>query len=246
MTVAAVFARAAAILSAAAGLHEWNWDLREVKPGTDTDGGRGGFFAFFGGGAGNPATPGAYSVRLTAGDKQYTQPLVVKLAPGMTYSARAVQEQQQLAGEIQALQTRVSSALREAGQLRAKLVKLESSASGNQSLAVSISALSDNAHAIEGFASEPPNPDASGEGDAAADPTSLAGLARILGQLSGSAQNGQDAPYTTVRQGFAKAKVMAEAELAKWNRLKSQDLAALNRQLQQADLGTVAVGSGRQ
>lgn len=246
MTVAAVFARAAAILSAAAGLHEWNWDLREVKPGTDTDGGRGGFFAFFGGGAGNPATPGAYSVRLTAGDKQYTQPLVVKLAPGMTYSARAVQEQQQLAGEIQALQTRVSSALREAGQLRAKLVKLESSASGNQSLAVSISALSDNAHAIEGFASEPPNPDASGEGDAAADPTSLAGLVRILGQLSGSAQNGQDAPYTTVRQGFAKAKVMAEAELEKWNRLKSQDLAALNRQLQQADLGTVAVGSGRQ
>jgi hypothetical protein len=167
---------------------------------------------------------------------------VVKLAPGMTYSAQAMQEQQQLADEIQALQTQVSRALREAGQLRAKLVKLESSANGNQSLAGSISALSDKAHVIEGFASEPPNPDASREGDAAPAPTSLTGLVRILGQLSGSAQDGLDAPHTTVRQGFAKAKVMAEAELAKWNKLKSQDLVALNRQLQQANLGTVAAG----
>jgi hypothetical protein len=193
MTVAAVFARTPVILSAAAGLHAWTWDLRKVKPGADT-GGQGSSFAFFRGGAGNPAAPGMYTVRLMAGGHRYTQPLVVKLAPGMTYSAQAMQEQQQLAGEIRALQTQVSGALREAGQLRAKLVKLESSASGNQSLAASISALSDKAHAIEGFASEPPNPDASGEGDASPAPTSLTGLVRILGQLSGSAQNGLDAP----------------------------------------------------
>ena len=96
----------------------------------------------------------------------------------------------------------------------------------------------------EWFASEPANPDASGEGDAAPAPTSLTGLVRILGQLSGSVENGLDAPYLTVRQGFAKAKVMADAALAKWNTLKSQDLVALNRQLRQAHLGTVAAGSG--
>jgi len=244
MTVAAVFARTPAILSAAAGLHAWSWDLREVLPGADTGGGRGGF-AFFRGGAGNSAAPGTYTVRLTVGGHQYTQPLEVKLAPGMTYSAQAIQEQQQLAGEMQALQTEVSHALREAGQLRAKLLKLEAHASGNQSLDASISTLSDEVQAIEGFASEPPNPDASGEGNAAPAAASLTGLVRILGQLSGSEQNGLDAPSATVRQGFAKAKVMAEAELAKWNKLKSQDLVALNRQLQQAGLGTVAAGSSR-
>ena len=244
MTIPAVFAHPPAVLSAAAGLHAWSWDLRDVKPGTDS-GGRNGFLAFFRGGAGRPAAPGTYTVRLTADGHHYTQPLLVTLAPGMTYSARDMQEQQQLAGEIQALHTQVSRARREAGQLYAKLMELKSSARDHQSLAASISALSDKAHAIEGFASEPPNPDASGEGDAAPAPTSLAGLVRILGQLSGSAQNGLDAAYRTVRQGFAKAKVMADAELAKWNELKSQDLVALNRQLRQAHLGTVAAGSGR-
>ncbi len=241
MTIAAVFAQAPAVLSAAAGMHAWEWDLRDVKPGAEA-GGRG--FGFFRGPAGRPAAPGTYTVRLTAGGRQYTQPLVVTAAPGVTYSARAMQEQQQLAGEIQALQTQVSRAQHEAGQLHEKLVALKSSASGHQSLAASIAALSDKVHAIEGFASEAPNPDASGEGDAAPAPTSLTGLVRILGQLSGSVPNGLDAPYLTVRQGFAKAKVMADAALAKWNTVKSQDLAALNRQLRQAHMDPVAAGSG--
>ena len=245
MTVAAVFARTPAILSAAAGSHAWVWDLRDVKPGASPAGGRGGFFAFFRGGAGQPAAPGTYTVRLTADGHSYTQPLVVTPAPGVTYSAEAMEEQRQLAGEIGALQAQVSGALREARQLRMKLANLEMSAGGHASLAASISAVSGKAHAIQGFAAEPPNPDASGEGDATPAPTSLSGLVRILGQLSGSAQNGLDAPYETVRQGFAKAKVMAEAELAKWNQLKSQDLVALNRQLRQANMAPVTAGSRR-
>ncbi|MGH9519778.1 MAG: WD40/YVTN/BNR-like repeat-containing protein, partial [Terriglobales bacterium] len=212
MTVAAVFAQPPVILSAAAGSHEWSWDLRDVKPGAAPAGGRGGFFR---GAAGQPAAPGSYTVRLTVAGQPYTQPLTVTLAPGATYSATAVQAQQQLTAQIQALQARVSSARREAARLRAALAKLEPQASGD--LAASVSTLSDRVRAVEGFASEPPNPDASGEGDAAPAPTSLTGLVGILGQLSGGAQGGPDAPGATVQTGFAKAKVMAETALAKWN-----------------------------
>jgi len=225
-------------------MHEWTWDLRDVKPGANTGPRR--LFRLLRWRYGLSGCAGNVHRAFEADGHQYTEPLVVKLAPGVTYSAQAIEEQQQLAGEIQALETQVSRARREAEQLRAKLVKLESSASGNPSLAASISALSDKVHAVEGFASEPPNPDASGLGDAVPAPTSLAGLVGILGQLSGGAHNGLDAPYATVRQGFAKAKVMAEAELAKWNKLKSQDLVALNRQLRQANLGTIVAGSSRQ
>ncbi|MGH9487992.1 MAG: VPS10 domain-containing protein [Terriglobales bacterium] len=243
MTVAAVFARTPAILSAAAGSHEWSWDLREVKPGASSGGGRGGFFGFFRGGAGQSAAPGVYTVRLTADGQQYTQPLTVTLGPGATYSVTAVQQQQHLAGQIQALQAQVSRARREAAQLRTKLTRLESQASG--SVAASITTLDEQAHAIEGFAAEPPNPDASGEGDAAPAPTSLTGLVRILGELAGSASNGSNPPDATVRTGFAKAKVMAEAELAKWNQLRTTQVAALNRQLRQANLAPVTSGSRR-
>lgn len=242
LTIIPQFREPAPGLSAAAGSHAWSWDLREIKPGANAGGGRGGFFARFFGGGGTPAAPGTYTVRLTADGHQYTQPLVVKAGPGYHYSPAVVAAQNQLADEIQALQSRVTRAQREARQLRAQLTKLEGQTGDNSALAASITALSDKAHAIEGFAAAPPNPDASGEGDAEPAPTSLTGLVRILGQLSGAARNGLDAPTASARQGFAKAELVANAELAKWRQLKAQDLVALNGQLQKANLGTVTLG----
>ncbi|HEY7856619.1 MAG TPA: hypothetical protein VIC32_09250, partial [Terriglobales bacterium] len=238
MTVAAVFAQNPPILSAAAGSHEWVWDLREVKPGASIGGGRGGR----GGGGGQAAGPGTYTVRLTAEGHQYTQPLTVTLAPGATYSVAAIQQQEQIAAPIQALQAQVASARGQAAQLWTKLNALEPQASG--SVAASISKLSGQVHALVGFAAGAPNPDASGEGDAVPAPTSLTGLTGILGQLAGAAQNGSEAPDASVQTGFAKAKVMAEAELAKWNQLKTTDLAELNRQLRQANLAPISLGGG--
>lgn len=241
LTVGAEFRAPAPNLSAAAGSHAWSWDLREVKPGASSGGGRGGFFARFFGGGGTPAAPGTYTVRLTAAGHQYTQPLVVTAGPGVHYSVAAMAAQAQLAGEIQAVQSKVSTARREAGAVYTKLTKLAAQAGDNSTLAASIGAVREKAHAIEGFAAASPNPDASGEGDAVPAPTSLTGLEGILRQLGGAAHNGYDAPYATVRQGFAKAKVMADAELAKWNQLKAHDLVALNEQLQKANLGAVTV-----
>ncbi|MGH9413426.1 MAG: WD40/YVTN/BNR-like repeat-containing protein, partial [Terriglobales bacterium] len=245
LTIVPQFRQPAPALSAAAGSHSWEWDLREVKPGASNGGGRGGFMARFFGGGGTAAAPGTYTVRLTADGHSYTQPLTVTAAPGVHYSAAAIAAQNQLASEIQAVQNRVSAARRQAGRLYAKLVRLQPAAGSHSGLAASIAALSEKAHAVEGFAAQPSNPDSSGEGDATPAPASLTGLNSILRQLAGSAHNGFDAPNETVRQGFAKAKVMAEAALAKWNSLKTHDLVALNEQLRKANLGTVTLAGSR-
>ena len=242
MTVAAVFAQAPPILSAVAGSHEWSWDLRVVKPGANRGGGRGGRGGGGGrgGAAGQGAAPGSYTVRLTVDGHQYDQPLTVTLAPGAVAPTAPTQAQQALAAQIQALQGQVARARSQAAELRTELTDAQSHASG--SLAAAISTFNDQVHGIEGFAAESPNPDASGEGDATPAPTSLTGLNGILGQLAGAAQS---EPIANAQSGFAKAQAMVQTALAKWRQLSTTQLSALNRQLQQANLTPVTLGTGR-
>jgi hypothetical protein len=65
-------------LSTAAGMHRWIWDLRPTPPTRPASGGGGGGF-----GRAGAATvlPGTYTVKLSVGGKNYTQPLIVKLDP---------------------------------------------------------------------------------------------------------------------------------------------------------------------
>jgi len=67
-------------LSSAAGMHRWIWDLRPTPPPRPAGAGGGG--GGFGGRAGAPPVlAGTYTVKLAAGGKSYTQPLVVKMDP---------------------------------------------------------------------------------------------------------------------------------------------------------------------
>ena len=66
-------------LSTAAGMHRWIWDLRPTPPPRPAGGGGGG--GGFGRGGAATVLPGTYTVRLSAGGKSYTQPLIVKLDP---------------------------------------------------------------------------------------------------------------------------------------------------------------------
>jgi photosystem II stability/assembly factor-like uncharacterized protein len=67
-------------LSTAAGMHRWIWDLRPTPPPRPA-GGAGGGGGFGGRGGASVVLPGTYTVRLTAGGKSYTQPLLVKADP---------------------------------------------------------------------------------------------------------------------------------------------------------------------
>ena len=82
LNIPAFWVRTPESLSAAAGMHRWIWDLRPAPPQRPAGGGGGG-----GGGGGfrgrgvSNVLPGTYTVKLTAGGKSYTQPLVVKMDP---------------------------------------------------------------------------------------------------------------------------------------------------------------------
>jgi photosystem II stability/assembly factor-like uncharacterized protein len=65
-------------LSTAAGMHRWIWDLRPTPPARPASGGGGGGFGRTGAAT---VLPGTYTVKLSVGGKNYTQPLIVKLDP---------------------------------------------------------------------------------------------------------------------------------------------------------------------
>jgi photosystem II stability/assembly factor-like uncharacterized protein len=64
------------VLSNAAGMHRWMWDLRPTPTGGGGGGGGGGFR-----GRGASILPGTYTVRLTSGGKTYTRQLAIKPDP---------------------------------------------------------------------------------------------------------------------------------------------------------------------
>jgi len=66
-------------LSTGAGMHRWIWDLRPTPPPRPAGGGGGGGFG--GRGALPMVLAGIYTVKLSVGGKNYTQPLVVKMDP---------------------------------------------------------------------------------------------------------------------------------------------------------------------
>ncbi|PYS84111.1 MAG: hypothetical protein DMF67_06290 [Acidobacteria bacterium] len=68
-------------LPASAGMHRWTWNLRPPPPADTGARGGGGGAAVFGGRGVPPVLPGTYTVRLTVGGKQFTQPLRVKPDP---------------------------------------------------------------------------------------------------------------------------------------------------------------------
>jgi hypothetical protein len=79
LSIPAFWVRPQEILSNSAGMHRWLWDLRPTPAPRPAGAGGGG--GGFGRGGATTVLPGTYTVRLTAGGKSHTQPLVVKMDP---------------------------------------------------------------------------------------------------------------------------------------------------------------------
>ena len=77
LNIPAYWVRTPESLSTAAGMHRWIWDLRPTPPVRPAGGGGGGG----GRGGAPPVLPGTYTVKLSAGGKTHTQPLLVKMDP---------------------------------------------------------------------------------------------------------------------------------------------------------------------
>jgi hypothetical protein len=187
--------------------------------------------------------PGEYTARLTVDGHTYSEPLTVT-APVMVSAPQAVQfntanKQAQVAllGRIQAEQSDVTAAEREAGTLRKQLAALGTQATGP--LASAIKSLDKKAEDVQGFAGAPA-PDSSGEGAATPAYNSLMGLDATLRELGMALQQaGMSPPQQAVLAGFDATQRTTAATLGAWQQLKTRDVEQLNAQLRNANLPAI-------
>ncbi|HEY1423249.1 MAG TPA: hypothetical protein VGF20_07345 [Candidatus Acidoferrum sp.] len=224
------------ILSAAAGMHRFVWNVRYAAPDSlshsypisaiphDTPQEPQGAWAL----------PGRYMVKLTVDGKSYTQPLDVKIDPriktsaadlakqfamqqsavsGMDHSFKALEEIKSTREQIQAVQGKVSSP--EAKEKLADFDKKAAELGGA---------------AVPGFFGLPP----SGKR-----PENFSTLNQRFGQILAIADAADVAP-TTATDNVAKELQAALAELsALWKNIKATDLPALNQALEKEKAGKI-------
>jgi hypothetical protein len=216
-------------------MHRVAWDLHAITPGSPAPSG---IAAFFGGG-GTSVLPGQYTVKLTVDGQSYSEPLTVKMNPGIQYRVAALQAQAQLVDQIKALQGKVGAAAHDVAALRKQLAALGPQAAGQKKVAAAIASLDQKAKQIEGFAAQP-SPDSSGEGAAEPTPESLKGLSTTLMRMSlSAAQGGVEPPTAALVTGYGKVQKTADATLARSQQLETVDVALLNAKLGAAKLPAI-------
>jgi photosystem II stability/assembly factor-like uncharacterized protein len=212
------------ILSAAAGMHRFVWDLRLPSPGSvaheypisaiphDTPRYP----------VGPAVLPGAYTVKLTVGAQTFSQKFEIKMDPRVAASNADLAEQFQLASEIC---DAMNSSFRALSELRSLRAQIKSLPAANQkgALANSLRAFDQKLAAL---VSESPAP-----GSATA---SLSKLNGDLGKLLAVVDSADARPTEAARDTFSDLQRALSPALTQWSDLKSRELPALNDQLRKS------------
>ncbi|HKC87123.1 MAG TPA: glycoside hydrolase, partial [Blastocatellia bacterium] len=220
------------ILSAKAGMQRWVWNLRYPPPE--------GFPRTFPISAiyrdtpsqpeGPLASPGEYTVKLTAGGKQFTQPLTLKMDPRVTTPPAGIAKMYEVSMRCYEGIAKTRAAQAEIRKLRDQLKALKERA-GQGTTAEAIAALDQKAAGIEGAGGGPRGGGGSG-------------LGRLAGELLSvmNLVDGPDATPTTqaVAASEALQKSLTDA-LSSWGDIKNKDVKSLNDQLRQAGLPAIAL-----
>jgi photosystem II stability/assembly factor-like uncharacterized protein len=220
------------ILSAEPGMHRFVWDLHYPPPDSmeheypisaivhDTPRYP----------PGPSALPGRYMVRLTVGDKTFSQPLRIKMDPRVETSPDDWHLQFEVEMKLADAMHQDFSALQEVRSIREQLAKLSGRVPKGQ-LADSIASMENRLRVMEGTSG--------GYGAtylAGAEGTSLARLNSALNQLLGNVDSADAAPTSQALAMFADVKTALDQQLSAWNEIKSRDIAALNSQLRKRKL----------
>jgi hypothetical protein len=182
------------------------------------------------------ALPGEYEVRLIVAGKTYTQPLQVKMDPRVKVPGDDLAKQLELQLKISGDLTNATNTYREIADVRAQLQAVKVRLAGNsgaKSLLPAIDEFDKRAGAIAGRTDE-------------AWPSSSEGLTHLdgsLASLENSAGSADGAPTAQSYAAFELFDKNLQDKLSKWDELKKQDLAALNKQLQQAGIPQLAPGA---
>ncbi|HSN01208.1 MAG TPA: hypothetical protein VLS52_09395, partial [Rudaea sp.] len=205
-------------LSSAAGTHRFVWPLHYPAPPSSekSDPWADGLFA----------PPGDYRVVLTVDGVKQDQPLHVLADPRVNLPATAYAQEFTLAQSIQAQNTRVAAAAREADAL---VQALKRAHAGDKGFGREIDMLRERAAALSG-AREAPNPH-NAWAYPPRDTHNFKFLAGALAKLQGAVDGADAAPSVDAQNGFKALVPMIDAQLKAWDQLKLRDLAALNAKL---------------
>jgi hypothetical protein len=232
--------RPSRILSTAAGMHRFVWDLHGETPKSlnkefpisaiphDTR-----LLPL-----GAWALPGTYTIKLTVDGKQFTQPLTVKMDLRIKTPLSDLQAQAALQAGAVAGMNQSYDALSQVQSVRAQLK--ESTAKAKGKLAESLEDLDKQCSSLAGattssFFGTP----ASGK-----QPENLSTLNQHFGQLLGIADSSDASPTTQASKVYADLAKDLDSLLKRWNDLKQNTIPKLSSELQKA--GQTAIDPTKQ
>jgi photosystem II stability/assembly factor-like uncharacterized protein len=222
-------------LSAQAGMHRFEWDLRYAGPG----GGGNPMARLFGAGGGPWAPPGSYSVRLTVNGHRYSQPLTLKKDPRVKTPLADFEKQFDLALRILQTAAQVSSAYGEAERLEAHLKSLSSKANLPADLSEKIKGLERLTEEVMGVAPAP-NLESAGVEPPAPAEASLRHWRAALGEVERAVESADAAPTRDALTAYAMSRQGAEKALGRWKQILARALPELNERLRGAGLAPIS------
>ena len=224
------------ILSAAAGMHRFVWDLHYAPPEAleheypisaiyrDTPKIPLGAWVL----------PGNYTVRLTVDGKSYSEPLVVKMDPRIKTSLADLRKQFEMQSGSADGMNKSFDALGQVKSVRAQL-KERAAKAGKGALADAIAALDKQGAELEGAAQSsffglPPG---------AKQPENFSSLNQHFAGILAVADSADAAPTTQAMAVYKELEEALEKLVTRWSNLRQQDVAALNAELKRAGLAPI-------
>jgi hypothetical protein len=180
------------------------------------------------------ALPGGYTVKLTVDGKTCTQPLTVKMDPRIKTSLADLRKQFEMeSGSVEGMNESFA-ALSQVRSVRAQL-KERTAKAGKGPVADAIAALDKQAAELEGatqsnFFGLPPG---------AKQPENFSGLNQHFGGILAVADSADAAPTTQATTVYKELEEDIEKLIARWTKIRQQDIPALNAELKKAGLAAV-------
>ena len=219
-------------LSAAAGMHRFLWDMHYAPaPGSDPDYPISAIAHDTALAPTSPwAMPGTYTVRLTVGGRQYTQPLTIKMDPRVKTPLTGLEQQFAESKQVYDAMGRQQGMLESVRAVRAQLKTLGARA-GESSAGKAIADVDAKLAALEGGG-------APGFG-APVTTTTLTGIRAVLDGLLELLQGADVAPTSQASTAVAdQVRALSDLE-ARWKAIQASELPTLNTALKQAGLPEV-------
>ncbi len=239
LDVPAYWARPPRILSAAAGMHRFIWDLHLAPaPGSRASLPMSAVAHETPPAYSSPwVLPGRYAVKLTVDGQSYTQPLVLRMDPRVKTPMAGLVRQYDLAKELYDGDGEAASVLSAASALSEEVAQRAK----QTNLPAPSAAIAAYQKKLEAFQGRGPGRTAAILFGAGAGPESLGILRFQLSGLMGQIESADVAPTMPQTAAAATLRASLAKLVARWTALKTTDLAELNRALEAAHIAPITV-----